>query len=326
PKGEYWALCQAWDEAEEALGSNRRSSLIKLQPNGTTYINPLDRRIPREDRQMLLASIAGAVLGRPLEPVESAALLVALERLEHQHDTTLPALVDALNNPDEADAKALQIRMTADELLHAGRNPAVKLSELVSGPLRGMFDRETSTSVNLTSDLTVLDLSAVYKSRALPVLMLVADTFLQSGPGTEARGAGYYVVDEAWAIFNDLSVIRGLSADYKFCRRSGTAGIFALHGMATLASVGARDSQQVALANVLIGDCSTRIVYQTGADQVDETRRITGMTHTAAAELPYLVPGKAVWQISGWPVPFLVQHIIAPSEWRFIDPTEWGKR
>lgn len=323
PKGEGWALCEALDEAEERIGTNRRSSHIKLQPDGTTFINPLDPIIPLADRQILLMSIAGAVLGRALEPIESGAILVAMEALARRSDQTLPSLVDALNHPRVEDAKGLQIEMTEQELLLAGRGPAIKLGELVSGPLKGMFDRETSSSVNLRSDLTVLDLSKTSRA-TLPVLMLIADAFLQAG--AENRGEGYYVIDEAWRVLDNLSVIQGLTAEFKFCRRSGVSHLFALHGMSTLSSLGAKDSHQVALARTLLGDCSTRFIYQTHDDQIDQTRKVTGITETAAAELPYLTPGKCVVQIAGWPVPFLVQHIIAPSEWRFIDPTEWRKR
>lgn len=314
PKGEYFALLEAWDRAEEEAGTHRYASRIKLAPNGITFVNPLDPRISREDRQTLLVSIAAALLGRPLEPEEGKACEIALDALARRREPTLPALVEAMIFPGEDDARAKG--MTLEVLALAGRKPAFALDTLVSGPLRGMFDRPTSPTVDLAAPIVDLDLSAVYRSKALGVLMLVADTFLQSSP---PAGEGIYVADEAWAILSDVGIAKGLSADWKFDRMTGVQHVLALHGLQTLRSVGAGGSHQVELAKTLLADSSVRVVGRTDSTQVDLTRQVLGLTRREAHELPHLQTGKWLLKVAGRS--FLVEHVLTTHERAFIDPT-----
>ena len=77
---------------------------------------------------------------------------------------------------------------------------ALELRRLVHGDLRGMFDGPTTPGLRLDGPLVVLDLSAVYHSPALGVLMACAAAWLQSavrGPAPQpdppggGRGVGH---------------------------------------------------------------------------------------------------------------------------------------
>lgn len=317
PKGEYFALAQAWDEAQEAVGAEGRASVIRLRPHGTTFLNPLDPRIPDADRQALVLSMIGALLGRALEPEESAACLVGLESLGRRGAQTLPALVDVMLRP--VDGSGGTRGLSDDDLVRHGRKPALRLAEYVNGPMAGMFDRETSPGISLSSQLTVLDLKAVHQSPALGVLMLVADTWLQARPPTTA---GFYVADEAWAVLSALSVASGLSASFKFCRMGqGTSHIIATHGINTLRAGGDDGSRVSKLGDVLLGDSSTRFIYRTNTvKETEAMREVLGFSAMVAEMLPYLATGRLFMQLIGSGI-HNVEHNLEASEMRFIDPT-----
>lgn len=217
PKGEYGDLADAWGVRP-----------VALRPGGAVRLNPLDRGPEEGDpdgpvgadatarrRMELLASLASACLGRSLAPRERAALGAALADTVAGHgNPTVPQVVEALLAPS-ADA-ASTLRTDRRELLEDGRDVALELRRLVHGDLCGMFDGPTTPGLDLSAPLVVLDLSALYTSAALGVLMACATAWLQaalartagSGAGSSsastARAGGrfFLVVDEAWAILS----------------------------------------------------------------------------------------------------------------------------
>jgi hypothetical protein len=156
----------------------------------------------------LLSSLACACLGRSLLPRERAALGLALsEAALRSAVPTVPSVVEALLTPTAAAAGSLRTGLR--ELLEDGRDVALELRQLVHGDLRGMFDGPTTPGLDLSAPLVILDLSALYTSTALGVLMACATAWLQAAlsrtaPGT--RGQVFLVVDEAWAILSKLRI------------------------------------------------------------------------------------------------------------------------
>jgi hypothetical protein len=108
---------------------------------------------------------------------------------------TLPQVVEALLDPGVEASRAL--RTTRSVLLEDGRDVALELRRLVHGDLCGMFDGPTSDGLRLDGPLVVLDLSAVYHSPALGVLMACAAAWLQSAVRSHHSNRIILVVDEA---------------------------------------------------------------------------------------------------------------------------------
>jgi site-specific DNA recombinase len=212
PKGEYGDLADAWGVRP-----------VALRPGGAIRLNPLD---PGPDdggtgpdatgrrRMELLASLASACLGRSLVPRERAALGAALLEAGEAHGApTVPMVVESLLSPSEGAARSL--RTERRSLLEDGRDVALELRRLVHGDLCGMFDGPTTPGLDLSAPLVVLDLSALYSSAALGVLMACATAWLQaalartavtSGAAPTGRGQFFLVVDEAWAILSNDSI------------------------------------------------------------------------------------------------------------------------
>ncbi len=224
PKGEYGDLADAWDVRP-----------VALRPGGAIRLNPLDpgpdggdtEHDARPDatgrrRMELLASLASACLGRSIAPRERAALGAALNDVTGGAEAapTVPMVVEALLAPS-ADA-ARSLRTERRDLLEDGRDVALELRRLVHGDLCGMFDGPTTPGLDLSAPLVVLDLSALYTSTALGVLMACATAWLQAalartaagvgGTGPTGRGQFFLVVDEAWAILSNLRTV-GMAAE-----------------------------------------------------------------------------------------------------------------
>jgi len=276
----------------------------------------------------LLASLASACLGRSLAPRERAALGAALADTVAVHDNpTLPQIVDALLAPSDDAARSL--RTERRDLLEDGRDVALELRRLVHGDLAGMFDGPTTKGLDLSAPLVVLDLSALYTSAALGVLMACATAWLQAalartaGSGGGARGTAaaggrfFLVVDEAWAILSNLGVARWLQSSWKLSRAFGVSNVAVLHRVSDLRSVGASDSEQVALAQGLLSDSETRVVYAQSPGEIEAASELLSLSDTESDLLPQLRRGIALWKVGQRS--FLVQHRLSALERHIVD-------
>ena len=316
PKGEYGDLADAWGVRP-----------VALRPGGAVRLNPLD---PGPDdatgrrRIELLASLASACLGRSLMPRERAAVAAALDETTQVSEVpTVPMVVEALLSPGAEAARSL--RTTVRDLLEDGRDVALELRRLVHGDLCGMFDGPTTDGLDLSAPLVVLDLSALYSSAALGVLMACATAWLQAALTRSAatgvgasRGGGYFlVVDEAWAILSNLGVARWLQSSWKLSRAFGVANVAVLHRVSDLRSVGASDSEQVALAQGLLSDSETRVVYAQSPGELEAAAELLSLSTTEAELLPQLRRGIGLWKVGQRS--FLVQHRLSATERLIVD-------
>jgi hypothetical protein len=333
PKGEYGPLARAWGVTP-----------VALRPGGAIRLNPLDTEADsepraaagpvgsasegspgdpgdpgdavRRSRGALTSSLAIACLGRDLFPRERAAVDAAVDeataraRVALMQAPTLPLVVDALLDPG-IDA-ALAIRSSRAALMEDGRDVALELRRLVHGDLGGMFDGPTTPGLRLDGPLVVLDLSAVYHSSALGVLMACAAAWLQNAVRARHRNRIIVVVDEAWAILSNLGVARWLQTSWKMSRALGVSNIAVLHRLSDLRSVGAEGSEQVNLAEGLLADSETRVVYAQSPGEVARTGELLGLTETEADLVTQLRRGMALWKVGRRS--FLVEHRLASGE------------
>ncbi len=325
PKGEYGPLAQAWGVRP-----------VALRPGGSVRLNPLDTgEDPESDgdpfgsepgagsgdgarrrRLVLTSSLAVACLGRDLLPRERAAIDAALDEATDRARSAgmpapiLPQVVEALLDPGADASRALAT--TRQALLEDGRDAALELRRLVRGDLCGMFDGPTTAGLRLNGPLVVLDLSAVYHSPALGVLMACAAAWLQSAVRARHRNRVIVVVDEAWAILSNLGVARWLQMSWKLSRALGVANMAVLHRLSDLQSVGNEGSEQVNLAEGLLADSETRVVYAQSPGEIARTGELLGLTATEADLVRDLRRGMALWKVGRRS--FLVEHRLASSE------------
>jgi hypothetical protein len=326
PKGEYGDLAAAWGVRP-----------VALRPGGAIRLNPLDPGPEHEGgvadgegstarRQMeLLTSLASACLGRNLLPRERAALGAALATAAARAGVpTVPRVVEAMLSPTADSAASLRTELR--DLLEDGRDVALELRRLVHGDLAGMFDGPTTPGLDLSAPLVVLDLSALYTSAALGILMACATAWLQAALARTASTRGgsegtsrhlFLVVDESWAILSNLGVARWLQASWKLSRAFGVSNVAILHRVTDLHSVGASDSEQVALAKGLLADSETRVVYAQSPGELAVASDLLSLSSTEAGLLPQLRRGVALWKVGQGS--FLVQHRLSNLERRLVN-------
>jgi len=314
PKGEYGPLADAFGVQP-----------IALEPGGEVRLNPLTPRAGWQGQLRLLQAVASGALRRPLIPEEEAGLREALKHVNTTTpEPTLPAVVDALLRPTDAMASALAT--VPAELALAVRQAALGLQRLCEGDLRGMFDGPTSPGLDLDARLVVIDLHAVYDSAALGILMTCAAAWLramvdeQREQAASSNGAGsklVVVVDEAWRIFSHLGIGEWLQDSFKHSRAYGIQNLIVMHRLSDLRAAGAEGSREARLAEGLLADTETRVIYAQPTDQLASTRELLGLTETEVELLPTLRRGEALWKIGQRS--FLVHHRLSSFEARLVD-------
>jgi type IV secretory pathway VirB4 component len=283
---------------------------ITLQPGGGVRLNPLASR-PEEHAQLeLLRAIAQTTVGDRLTQAEAGALREALRLVRDRGvgEPTLPEIAAVLFQPTGEMAERL--RTTPQALATDVRRVALSLQDLCEGPLRGMFDGPTTSGLDLDGRLVVIDLHAVRDSNAVGILMACASAWLSAllermadRPGSDRL---INVSDESWKIVQHTGLGEWFQENFKLARRYGVMNVVALHKVSDLQAAGDAGSRASRIAEGLIAEASTRIVYQQDESQVPTTRQLLGLTEAEAEILTQLGPGQALWQIGHRS--FVVQH------------------
>lgn len=315
PKGEYGPLAAA-------LGIEP----IRLAPGSGIRLNPISRDAGWDGQLNLLRALAAGSLDRRLDPEEEGGLREALRLVNEDLDVepALPAVVSALFRPHGAMAERLVT--TTQALAKRCRDVALGLQRLCEGDLRGMFDGPTTPGLRLDGRGVVLDLSAFYDSAALGIVMTCASAWqramiarLHSEADREGRLARKMlnVFDEAWRALGLLGVAEWLQAAFKLSRRDGVQNIVVTHRLSDLSAAGAAGSRERELAEGLLHDAQTRVIYRQTPESVAKMRDPIGMTSLEAELLPELGDGIALWKVGTRG--FLVQHRLSEIERAIVD-------
>ncbi len=314
PKGEYQALAAA-------LGVEP----IRLRPGGGVRLNPLDpgpgaAELGPEEVQRrhltLLQSIATASLKRDLRPIERAACRIAIDAAtQGDRVPTLPDVARALMAPSATAAS--EIRTTPDELARASHDVALELRRLCDGDLAGMFDGISTVDVDWDGPLVVLDLSELPDDEGLAILMACATAWIQAAvvrPGADHR---YIVLDEAWRLLSHLGTARWLRASLKLARQYGVSNAIVMHRLSDLLSAGDAGSEQVQLAQGLLSDTETRVIYAQAQGEIGATADLLGLKESDQEMLPELPRGVAIWKVGK--SSHLVEHRLGRLEEAIVD-------
>ena len=134
-----------------------------------------------------------------------------------------------------------------------------------------------------------------------------------------ATGGGqrWIIYDEAWRLLRSLPLIRRMQAQWKLSRAHGIANLLVLHRLSDLDAVGATGSEARALAEGLLADCSTRIIYRQESDQLADAGKALGLTSTERDLLPALPRGTGLWKVGGRS--YVVHHRLHPDEATVFD-------
>jgi hypothetical protein len=96
-----------------------------------------------------------------------------------------------------------------------------------------------------------------------------------------------------------------------------------LHKLADLKAAGDAGSRSARIAEGLVADASTRIIYHQDESQIELTRVTLGLSEREAELIGMLSPGQALWRVASRA--FVVQHYRSRVESRLTN-TDTGMR
>ncbi len=316
PKGEWTAVTRAVGGTAITLGQGQDTRLNPLdegrRPAGLTDTQWASIVWARQ--RDLLGVLTETVLGRPLYPVEHTALDAALTATTRAPGVpTLPDVVAHLLNPDQGTEDAGLLRVEGRDVAHA-------LRRMVHGDLAGLFDGPSTVAFDPDAPMISLDLSAVTgNDTLLSLVMTCASTWMEAAILDPDGGKRWVIYDEAWRIMRHPALIRRMQTQWKLSRAYGIANLMVIHRLSDLDAVGEHHSEARALAQGLLADCSTRIIYRQETDQLAQSATALGLTDTERDTLTTLGLGQGLWRIRDRA--FRIQHQLTTGEHDLFDTT-----
>ncbi|ALU40331.1 ATP-binding protein [Kocuria flava] len=310
PKGEHTAVANAVGGRAIVLGHGLNTRLNPLdeghRPGGLT--DEQWKTTVASRRRDLIGALAETVLARGLTPLEHTAIDLALTTTVRENDVPiLPTVVDHILTPSSSETDA------DGRLAEDGRLVGHALRRLVAGDLEGLFDGPSTVAFDPSLPMISLDLSRVTENSTLiSVLMTCSSAWMESALLDPNGGQRWVIYDEAWRLMSHPALLKRMDAHWRLARHYGIANMLIFHKLSDLDNVGDVGSAMRSLANSLLANAETRIVYRQESDQLGPTATALGLTGTEQKLLPSLGVGQGLWRIKARS--FVTQHQLHPAE------------
>ncbi|UBH24032.1 ATP-binding protein [Micrococcus porci] len=312
PKGEHTAVAEAVGGKAIVLGHGLHTRLNPLdeghRPGGLTDQEWASTVASR--RRDLIGALAETVLARGLTPLEHTAIDLALTATVAENEVPiLPMVVDHILTPSHD---------PGGRLAEDGRLVGHALRRLVAGDLAGLFDGPSTVAFDPDLPMISLDLSRVTENSTLiSVLMTCSSAWMESALLDPNGGQRWVIYDEAWRLMSHPALLKRMDAHWRLARHYGIANMLIFHKLSDLDNVGDEGSAMRSLANSLLANAETRIVYRQESDQLGPTATALGLTGTEQTLLPNLGVGQGLWRIKNRS--FVIQHQLHPGELELFD-------
>ena len=136
------------------------------------------------------------------------------------------------------------------------------------------------------------------RTQLVAMVMTCASAWMEAALTHDDGGQRWVIYDEAWRLMRQPALLARMQSQWKLFRALGIANLLIVHRLSDLDAVGDSGSEARALARGLLGDCSTKIVYQQEISETAHTARELGLTTAERAQLPDLQQAKACGE---WP-------------------------
>jgi len=310
PKGEYGYYATIM-----------RTPIISLRPGGTTFVNPLDPgtvgiqgesdRLELQQRRLgLMRALLASATGRPPTQAESNALDEAIQEQEALHggNLMLHHVVNAMMQPTPEMARRLAT--SQEKLGNEIRDGAYGLRRLIAGDLQGMFDQPTNVNLDLHGNGAIIDLSSVYGQPALGPVMAAASTWLMQAIASSKKKK-ILVLDEAWAVLANPSVVAWLQATNKLARSLGVSLVIVMHRISDLWSQSS-DAATTKQATGFLSDTETQVIFRQPEAEAPNLASVLALSGTEIRYVLNMPPFHALWRIGKERA--YVEHIITEDE------------
>jgi hypothetical protein len=118
--------------------------------------------------------------------------------------------------------------------------------------------------------------------------------------------------DEAWRALPIAGLGEYYQAAFKLARQTGVQHWIVLHRFSDLRAAGDEGTRQQRLAEGLLADASTTIVYHQHAQEAALTAELLGLSSTESELIKSLHQGEALWRVGNRS--FLVYHVLSDLE------------
>jgi type IV secretory pathway VirB4 component len=220
----------------------------------------------------------------------------------------------AMLRPAPDSAQALQT--TCEELTEWGRDVAFSLRRLVSGDLAGMFDAPTSPGLDLDARMVSVNLAQVTDA-AKPILMACVSAWMRTVWSRRDGRRRIVVQEEAWQLLASPTFAELQQANFKLARQFGVQNIIVMHHLGDARAAGDAGTRTAELAQNLLADAATRVLYHLDEGEVAATAELLGLNQAQRRVIPKLSRASGLWVVGGRS--YIVHHRLAPPP----SPERW---
>jgi hypothetical protein len=146
---------------------------------------------------------------------------------------------------------------------------------------------------------------------------VVMDRKREAERGGKSGAKVIIALDEGWRIASHIGVAEWLQSSFKLSRANGVQNVMVVHRLSDLGAAGAAGSREVRIAEGLIADAETKVIYAQPPDQLEALRGLLGLSSTEIEIVPTLRRGEALWLVGRRS--FLVQHRLSLIEQGLVD-------
>jgi type IV secretory pathway VirB4 component len=343
PKGEYLDLAE-----------RDQLSVLALRPGGPVRLNPLEAGPNTVDtasvgaaskgnasddirgrRIGVVVALAESATGRPVTSDERSVVTAALMELERQagrraaaHHGSTPSAAPTLRHVmdllmEPTDGMATELRTDATSLATDARSVARGLHRLVEGDLAGMFDGESTATVDWSGPGIVVDLSDVLQSPAFSSILVCAGAWLAQVVARKDRQR-IIVVDECWKAIRDAGFVAWGEETQKLSRGYGVQFVTIVQRISDLASQADDGTATAKRAQGFVTEAETKVTFNLSGGEARASRDVMDWTESETLLVPKLPRGRALWQVGEHGA--IVQTILSALDVAMCDSNQAMRR
>jgi hypothetical protein len=336
PKGEYLDLAE-----------RDQLSVLALRPGGSVRLNPLEAGPDavtvraagsgddvRGRRIGVVIALAESATGRPVTSDERSVVTAALMELERRvsartrsrttglsHAPTLRDVMDLLMEPTVD--MAAELRTDPASLATDAQSVARGLHRLVEGDLAGMFDGESTATIDWSGPGIVVDLSAVLQSPAFSSILVCAGAWLAQVVARKDRQR-IIVVDECWKAIRDAGFVAWGEETQKLSRGYGVQFVTIVQRISDLASQADDGTATAKRAQGFVTEAETKVTFNLSGGEARASQDVMDWTESETQLVPRLPRGRALWRVGEHGA--IVQTILSAGDVAMCDSNQAMRR
>lgn len=171
------------------------------------------------------------------------------------------------------------------------------LRRLVHGDLGGMFDTDSSVTLDPDCPYTVIDTFAIGQrgEQALAVTQAVTNAWVQNTISNKRAGRRYFLIrEEGWADMRTEAALEAHLRQLKLSGEYGVAMVLIVHEGGDFDAVGAEGSKERELAKSLLRGYANRISFYQNAETLEDAIARRMFTRAEASAISTLSPGQSL--------------------------------